>query len=83
MELKDIVEVKLYPENPQKDLGVVRIEQVSCVNADGDEEDMPELGFGYQYSEESQESYMSMVSEIAQKLGVSKDIINVEYGEDL
>ena len=78
MEKKSIVSIHLIRENMQKDIGVVRVEQIELEDENGNIETDNSAGFDFQYHEDDDTSYEVMINEIANRYGVSPEIINIE-----
>lgn len=71
--------IELIPENPQKDLGVVRIEIVRIFKTDEDYYDDNSASFEFSYNQDDSASYEMMTDQIAKKYNISKDSISINY----
>lgn len=71
MDNKSIVSIILIPENPKKDIGITRIEEIDIKNENEDIEQDASVSFKY--------SFQNMKNEIANYYGVDPSIIELEY----
>lgn len=77
-----ISEIRLFRERPKDSIkcasGVIRIEQTVLVDEYGNETEDQKASFLYEYHEEDDDSFDSMLDEIAKRYGVDKTIIDYD-----
>lgn len=79
MDNKSIVSIILIPENPKKDIGITRIEEIDIKNENEDIEQDASVSFKYSFHNEDDNSFQNMKNEIANYYGVDPSIIELEY----
>lgn len=78
MDTQNIVAVYLLIENPQKNIGVNRIERIELEYESGEKEHVSEYDFTFEYNEDD-DSFSRVADEIAKIFGVRPEIIQTEF----
>ncbi|MDY2843738.1 MAG: hypothetical protein SOT81_07100 [Treponema sp.] len=73
------MKIELIPENPQKDLLIVRIEIVRIFKNDEEYYDDDSASFNFSYNQDDPESYDMMINQISEKYNIPEDFISVNF----